>query len=123
MRGLRRLGLGAALGAGAAYLTAKLGAVNRVGGFVTKLRHRRDEAKSYDDTTLARKIETELFRAEDAPKGQVDVSVASGVVTLRGQLESAEMIDDLLAQTRQIQGVLAVENLLHTPDQPAPMHQ
>src|SRR3954471_19935837 len=123
MRGLRRLGLGAALGAGAAYLAAKLGAVNRVGGFVTKLRHRRDEAKSYDDTTLARKVETELFRAEDAPKGQVDVSVAGGVVTLRGELEREDLISDLVERARSIQGVLGVESLLHTPGTPAPMHQ
>jgi osmotically-inducible protein OsmY len=123
MKVVKRLGFGAVLGVGAAFLARKLDAVRRVRVAVTKLRHRSQVPKSYDDPTLARKVETELFRAEDAPKGQVDVSVAGGVVTLRGQLESEALIADLLAQTRSIQGVRGVESLLHTPGTPAPMHQ
>ena len=123
MRGLRRFGLGAALGAGAAYLAAKLDAIRRISVAVTKLRHRKQVPKSYDDKTLAHKVETELFRAADAPKGRVDVSVVGGVVTLRGELESEDLIRDLLERTRAIQGVLGVESLLHTPGTPAPMHQ
>jgi osmotically-inducible protein OsmY len=123
MRTLKRLFFGAAVGVGAAFLARQVDAVRRVNVWVTKLRHRREVPKSYDDTTLARKVETELFRAEDAPKGKVDVSVAGGVVTLRGELPTDELIRDLLEQTRSIQGVESVENLLHTPGSPAPMHQ
>src|SRR4051812_50143948 len=34
------------------------------------------------DAGLARKVETEIFRAEDAPKGAVSVNVEAGVVYL-----------------------------------------
>src|SRR6478752_1184062 len=37
-----------------------------------------------DDVTLARKVETEIFRPHDAPKGSVSVDVQAGVVYLRG---------------------------------------
>src|SRR3954466_14743273 len=33
-----------------------------------------------DDITLARKVESEIFRDADAPKGQVDVNAENGVV-------------------------------------------
>src|SRR4051794_21309789 len=39
-----------------------------------------------DDVTLARKVETEIFRAADAPKGQVSVNAENGVVFLRGEV-------------------------------------
>jgi hypothetical protein len=76
-----------------------------------------------DDATLAHKVETELFRSDDVPKGQIDVNVEFGKVVLRGEVESREMIDELVARTRAIDGVSAVESLLHTPDEAAPMHQ
>ena len=92
-------------------------------GVSQKLTHFREQPKEFDDVTLARKVETELFRPEGAPKSQVDVSVTRGVVTLRGQLDSDEMIGDLLERARKIRGVQGVESLLHTPGTPAPMHQ
>ncbi len=33
------------------------------------------------------------------------------------------MIDELVAKARGVQGVQDVENLLHTPGQPAPSHR
>ena len=92
----------------------------RTYGMAQKARHIREEEKDYDDTTLARKVETEIFRAEDAPKGQVDVNVVDGVVYLRGQLEQPELVDELVEKTRKVSGVKGVENLLHTPGTPAP---
>ncbi|MDX6503989.1 MAG: hypothetical protein QOE29_1114 [Gaiellaceae bacterium] len=123
MRMLKRLGLAAVIAAGAAFVAARLDAVRRVRVAVTRLRHRRQLPRSYDDATLTSKVETELFRPADAPKGQVSVSVAGGVVTLRGELDSGELIRDLIRRTRQIQGVQGVENLLHLPGTQAPMHQ
>jgi osmotically-inducible protein OsmY len=120
---LKRLGLAAVIAAGAAFVAARLDAVRRVRVAVTRLRHRRQLPRSYDDATLTSKVETELFRPADAPKGQVSVSVAGGVVTLRGELDSGELIRDLIRRTRQIQGVQGVENLLHLPGTQAPMHQ
>ena len=75
-----------------------------------------------DDVTLARKVESELFRSDDVQKGNVDVNVEFGRVVLRGEVERAELIDDLVARARAVDGVSDVESLLHTPDEPAPMH-
>jgi hypothetical protein len=74
----------------------------------------------YDDVTLARKVESEIFRPADAPKGLVNVSAHDGVVELRGQLDRREQIDRLAAAAAQVDGVERVENLLHTPGEPAP---
>jgi osmotically-inducible protein OsmY len=73
--------------------------------------------------TLARKVETEIFRDPEVPKGQIDVNAEGGVVILRGEVERPELIKDLEEKTRSVQGVKDVENLLHTPDTEAPMHQ
>ena len=81
------------------------------------------ESAPADDVTLTRKVETEIFRDADAPKGKIDVNVVDGVVELRGEADTPEMIDDLVAKTRKVQGVRDVENLLHLPNAPAPMHE
>jgi osmotically-inducible protein OsmY len=72
-----------------------------------------------DDVTLARTVETEIFRPEDAPKGQVSVNAENGVVFLRGEV-SAEWIERLGSEAEQVAGVKAVRNLLHAPGTPAP---
>src|SRR4051812_10861234 len=46
-----------------------------------------------DDVTLARKVESEIFRDADAPKGQVSVDVQAGVVYLRGTVADDSWID------------------------------
>src|SRR5215203_3920904 len=92
-------------------------------GVSKKVQHLKEEPKDFDDVTLARKVETELFRPADAPKGNVDVNVEHGVVVLRGEARTPELIDDLVSRARNMQGVRAVENLLHVPNAPAPMHQ
>jgi osmotically-inducible protein OsmY len=68
-----------------------------------------------DDVTLARKVESEIFRDADAPKGQVNVQAVNGVVELRGQLEDRAVIQDLEAKARNVTGVREVRNLLHLP--------
>jgi osmotically-inducible protein OsmY len=92
-------------------------------GVVQKATHLREEPKDFDDATLKAKVETEIFREADAPKGTVDVNAQRGIVQLRGEVESPELIDELVAKTRKVQGVLEVENLLHTPGAEAPMHR
>jgi osmotically-inducible protein OsmY len=74
----------------------------------------------HDDVTLARKVETEIFRAADAPKGQVSVNAENGVVFLRGELEDASWIERLGSAAEQVDGVKAVRNLLHPSGSPAP---
>jgi len=94
-------------------------------GLVQKAKHARSEEKLEDpnDATLARKVETEIFRDPEVSKGQIDVNAEDGVVILRGEVERPELIKDLEEKTRSVQGVKGVENLLHTPGSDAPMHQ
>ena len=80
-------------------------------------------ARDYDDVTLARKVETEIFRDAEVPKGQINVNAQEGVVQLRGEVPTEDMLDDLVEKTRSVEGVRDVENLLHLPGSPAPMHQ
>ena len=90
-------------------------------GVSQKVQHRKEEPKAQpDDATLARKVETEIFRDADVPKGQINVNAENGVVYLRGEVDQPEMIEDLGEKTRNVQGVREVENLLHVPGQEAP---
>jgi hypothetical protein len=79
--------------------------------------------KRYDDWTLKAKVESELFRDEHEIKGVINVNAQQGVVQLRGQVPSQDLIDTLVERTRKIHGVREVESLLHTPATEAPMHQ
>jgi BON domain len=73
-----------------------------------------------NDPALAAKVESELFRPEDAPKGTVDVNVEGGVVYLRGEVPTREQLEDLIARARAIDGVVRAESLLHLPGEAAP---
>jgi len=72
-----------------------------------------------DDQTLADRVRTEIFRAADAPKGDVSVDVQAGVAYLRGTVDEA-WIERLGSEARKVQGINGVKNLLHTPGSPAP---
>jgi hypothetical protein len=92
-----------------------------VTGKADALRHGSSEPKhGMDDVTLARKVESQLFRGEDSPKGQIDVNVVDGVVELRGQVKRPEDVNALEAKARSIPEVRDVRNLLHLPKTPAP---
>jgi hypothetical protein len=91
--------------------------LGRLRGLVSQAR-----PKQYDDATLKDKVESELFRDEHEVKGAVNVNAQEGIVQLRGQLPSQDLIDALVERTRKIHGVRDVENLLHTPGTEAPMH-
>ena len=117
MRKLVLIALAAAAGAWA--FAGRRGQVlrGRIKGVVSNLKE-----KDYDDATLKAKVESELFRDEHEVKGAVDVNAQEGVVQLRGELPSQDLIDALVDRTSKIQGVKDVENLLHTPGTEAPMH-
>ena len=70
--------------------------------------------RDYDDVTLARKVESELFRPADVPKGSISVNVNDGVVELRGELPDQSKIDELGDSAKKIDGVKDVRNLLST---------
>jgi osmotically-inducible protein OsmY len=76
--------------------------------------------KSLDDVALARKVETVIFRGLGAEKGKIDVNAADGVVWLRGEAKTPDLINELEAAARRVPEVREVENLLHLPKTPAP---
>jgi BON domain-containing protein len=83
--------------------------------------HLREEPKPQpDDVTLARKVESEIFRDVEVPKGKININAEEGKVVLRGEVDSPELIEELVGKTRKVQGVQDVESLLHTPGEPAP---
>jgi osmotically-inducible protein OsmY len=97
------------------------GAVSFATGKVNALASRNPEPKrGMTDETLKGKVETELFRDETVPKGQIDVTVVNGVVELRGQVKRPEDKNDLGAKAQAIPEVREVRNLLHLPKTPAP---
>jgi osmotically-inducible protein OsmY len=108
MRKVMTLGIGAVIAGAAAYAAKR---------FVKRSR------SSVDDVTLAQQVESELVREANAPKGQISVNAANGVVQLRGEVEQPELIDELVQRAHSVRGVRDVENLLHLPGQAAPMHQ
>ena len=113
----------AALGAALAYFfdpnngkRRRKATVKRLAGFA---RRRREgfQGSPQDDVTLARKVESEIFRDAEVPKGAVDVNAEHGKVVLRGEVDSTELIEELVDKARGVQGVEEVESLLQTPGQ------
>jgi osmotically-inducible protein OsmY len=82
---------------------------------VTPHRH-----EQMDDQTLADRVRSQIFRDHDAPKGSVSVDVQAGVAYLRGEVTDQNWIDRLGKETRKVQGINGVKNLLHTPGTPTP---
>lgn len=76
-----------------------------------------------DDITLARKVESILFREPGVQKGRINISAVNGVVELRGEVDRIEQIHEFEAEVRKIAGVRDVTNLLHLPHTPAPNKQ
>jgi osmotically-inducible protein OsmY len=104
------VGITAAVG----FLLAKIDRRKAVG----KAKSAVTPSKDYDDVTLAHKVETELFRPADVPKGAISVNVNDGVVELRGELSDQKQIDELGDTAKKIDGVKDVRNLLHTAASP-----
>ena len=125
---MQRFGLGGALGAALAYFfdpdngrKRRKEIIKRTTKAFRNATHLGEQEKAQpDDVTLARKVESKIFRDADVPKGQINVNVEDGVVYLRGELEQPDLIEDLGAQARNVHGVRAVENLLHVSGEEAP---
>jgi osmotically-inducible protein OsmY len=102
-RSLRRRGERWARGVGA-----------RAHGAKQRLTHLAEEPKPQpNDVTLARKVETEIFRDATVPKGKINVNAERGVVFLRGEASTPEQINWLVKQASEVRGVREVENMLH----------
>jgi osmotically-inducible protein OsmY len=81
--------------------------------------HRRDNP-SPDDATLRDRVESEVFRDQRIPKGQINVNVAEGIVELRGELTGQGDIDYVVECVRLVPDVKEIHNYLHLPGTPAP---
>lgn len=92
-------------------------AVSTGHGAVQKAKHRNEEEKpKFNDATLKAKVESEVFRDARVPKGRVDVNAENGVVYLRGEVDSPDLVAELEEATRKVHGVRAVENQLHASE-------
>jgi hypothetical protein len=69
-----------------------------------------------NDAVLAHRVESELFRDPKVPKGRLNVNAEHGVVYLRGVTDTPDQIRALEDQTRRIDGVRDVRNLLKTAE-------
>ncbi len=95
--------------------------VSETYGVVAQARHLRPAPKpGMDDVTLARKVETVVFRNYGDLKSTVNVNAVDGVVWLRGEARRPEQVRKLEQMARSVPEVRGVENLLHLPKTPAP---
>jgi osmotically-inducible protein OsmY len=72
-----------------------------------------------NDPALARKVESEVFRDDELPKGSISVNAEFGVIYFRGEVPTREVMEELTKRARAVDGVRAVENLTHLPGEPA----
>ena len=115
--------LGAAAGAAAVHFldpTNGRRRRNQARGVVARTVSRATPSPDLDDVGLARKVETQIFRDPQAPKGEVSIDVQAGVVYLRGSLTDESWITRLADGAQKVDGVKDVKNLLHQPGTPAP---
>lgn len=126
---LRKLLFGAAAAGAAAWLaknkeTAKSYA-DRYGGQLKSAtgKGREPAEERLNDPALARKVESEIFRDSEVPKGDISVNAEYGVIYLRGQVSDNQAMEELVARARAVDGVRGVENLTHLPTETAPTKQ
>jgi osmotically-inducible protein OsmY len=106
-----------------AYVDRYTGQAKGVATSVTPGAGRPPAEERLNDPALARKVESEVFRAKDIPKGDISVNAENGVIYLRGQVPSSDVMAELTARARAVDGVRGVENLTHLPGEPAPAKQ
>jgi osmotically-inducible protein OsmY len=131
---LGKLLLGAAAGGAAAWFLknneAAKSRVDRYAGqvkgaaqSVTPGAGREAAEERLNDPALARKVESEIFRDAEIPKGDISVNAEYGVIYLRGQITDREAMEKVVERARAVNGVRGVENLTHLPTETAPTKQ
>ena len=91
-------------------------------GVSQQLTHRTaQEPMAPNDETLVRRVESEVFRDPNIPKGQININAEDGVIVLRGQVDRPDLIQAVESAVRKVAGVRDVENLLHLPGTPPRM--
>jgi osmotically-inducible protein OsmY len=75
---------------------------------------------SSQDAVITDRIMSSVMGAPDVPTDRLALDVVDGIVTLRGELDSSEEIDDLGTRIANVDGVVEVKALVHLPGEPAP---
>lgn len=96
-------------------VSAVQGAIRTGGNVITRLQHRDPAPKDLDDVTIARKVESIVFRPEGAPKDKVDVNVVDGIVHLHGEVKNPAAKAAIESAVRAIPEVKGVESMLKLP--------
>jgi len=65
-----------------------------------------------DDATIVDRVQSQAFRDVEVAPGTVNVNAEYGKVVLRGEVESEDLIRDLVARVQQVDGVVEVESQL-----------
>lgn len=73
-----------------------------------------------DDVTLKDRVESEVFRDPEIPKGKINLDANAGIVTIRGAVSNAFQIASIERAVYKVPGVMGVENLLHVAGTSAP---
>jgi osmotically-inducible protein OsmY len=92
----------------------------KVGSDTPDVQDRAPAGERLNDPGLQAKVESEIFRADDAPKDKVSVNVEDGVVYLRGELDDPAAAESLREAASRVDGVTGVKSLLHASGEPAP---
>jgi len=93
----------------------------RIQGWVSKAQHLGPGGDTNaDDAMLAHRVETELFRDPDVPKGRMNINVENGVVVVRGAVDDQAVVSTIERRIQRIPGVAGIRNLLHASGTPAP---
>lgn len=79
-----------------------------------------DETVPENDQALAEKVKSEVLGDPDVPKDKINIDVSDGIVALRGEVESREVMQSVDAKVRAVTGVREVQNLLHLPGEQPP---
>jgi osmotically-inducible protein OsmY len=130
---LGKLMLGAAAGGAAAWFLknndAAKAAVGRYAGQLKGAAEnvapgagRAPAEERLNDPALVQKVESEIFRDEHIrqAKGHLSINAEYGVIYVRGEVPSTEVMSDITMRARKVDGVKAVENLTHLPGEEPP---
>lgn len=90
-----------------------------LGGRVAGLVQGRLGGQQIDDETLKRRVEADIFGSRRVTRGKVEIEVNEGVVWLRGEVKSEDVLEEVEARAGAIEGVARVENLVRVAKAPS----
>ena len=73
----------------------------------------RHPGQTINDPTLVARVESELYRDQDIPKGKLNIDSVHGVVTIRGSVGDEALAASILERAHAVEGVRAVVDMLH----------